>query len=274
MSKYARLILIAILALAGTAHFAFPEEFAHSIPERIGSPYFWIYLTGIIEFAAILGLINRKLRLATSYLLILYFLALLPAHFEMVINNGAIFGLQNKTFFIARIFMQIIPIFLAWEARKGFENGKPKFLEKHNNIFEKRFKDHSGWHNKWMLAAAFYNIGWGAWVVVYPDQAFRLFSMQVLEYEFIWQTVGMIVGVYGLAYYFAAMDLKRFYPILLIGTLGKIFGPIGFVQHYFLGNIPLEFGTLLIFNDLIWWPAFFAASVKYFKPFFRLENLD
>jgi hypothetical protein len=84
----------------------------------------------------------------------------------------------------------------------------------------------------------------------------------------------MIVGVYGIAYYFASMDLVRYYPILLIGTLGKIFGPIGFIYHYSNGNIPLEFGTLLLFNDLIWWPSFFVATIKYFNEFYNESKIN
>lgn len=267
MKISARNILIFILFTAGLAHFVFPEEFSHSIPEIIGMPYFWIYLTGVIEFLAIVGLLSRKYKLITSYLLILYFLALLPAHFEMVINNGAIFGLQNKTFFIVRIFMQIIPIFLAWRAIGITDINSNGFFTRQHGLFLEAFKGQRGWLNKWMLAAAFYNIGWGFWVVIFPDQAFRLFGMETPSYLFIWQSVGMIVGVYGIGYYFAAANLVRFYPLLLVGTVGKIFGPIGFVQHYFLGNIPLEFGTLLIFNDLIWWPSFFTATLVYFKAF-------
>ena len=41
-----------------------------------------------------------------------------------------------------------------------------------------------------------------------------------------------------------------------MGFLGKILGPIGFLQTAIAGDIPWSFGWLLITNDLIWWIPF------------------
>ena len=41
--------------------------------------------------------------------------------------------------------------------------------------------------------------------------------------------MGMIVGVYGIGYLIAARDPRTHWPIVLVGLLGKVFGPIGFV---------------------------------------------
>ena len=52
------------------------------------------------------------------------------------------------------------------------------------------------------------------------------------------------------------------YPQQLVGFLGKIFGPIGFVQAHFIdGTVPLRFGLTLITNVLIWWVPFGAMLV-------------
>ena len=40
----------------------------------------------------------------------------------------------------------------------------------------------------------------------------------------------MIVGVYGVGYATAALDPSRHWPVVLVGLLGKIFGPIGFLS--------------------------------------------
>ena len=108
------------------------------------------------------------------------------------------------------------------------------------------------WRGKVLLAAAVYNILWGAWVVLFPDHLFGLVGMESPAYPMIWQSVGMIVGVYGLGYGIAAFDPDRHWPIVLVGFLGKIFGPIGFVYHYRLGNFPAAFWWVTLFNDLIW----------------------
>lgn len=110
-----------------------------------------------------------------------------------------------------------------------------------------------------LRAAAVYNLAWGAWTVLFPQHFWSLVGMPAPEYTFLWQCIGMIVGVYGVGYWFAAADVARHWPIVLVGFLGKIFGPIGFVQAHFIeGAVPLRFGSTLITNDLIWWIPFAA----------------
>ncbi len=48
------------------------------------------------------------------------------------------------------------------------------------------------------LAAA-YNIFWEAWVVLFPQHFFELTGMELLNHPMIWQGMGMVIGVYGLA---------------------------------------------------------------------------
>ena len=108
------------------------------------------------------------------------------------------------------------------------------------------------WHRPLLLAAAAYNILWGTWVVLLPHHVFDLVGMAQPTYPMIWQSVGMIVGVYGLGYGIAAFDTGRHWPVVLVGFLGKVFGPIGFVYHFYLGTFPAAFWWVTLFNDLIW----------------------
>ena len=73
------------------------------------------------------------------------------------------------------------------------------------------------WRYYVLLAAAGYNILWGAWVVLLPNHVFQLVGMDMPLYPMIWQSVGMIVGVYGLGYGIAAFDPDRHWPIVLVG---------------------------------------------------------
>ena len=115
----------------------------------------------------------------------------------------------------------------------------------------------------WLKAAAIYNALWGAFTIFYPNWLFDLTAMPPPTYPFIWQVVGMIVGVYGVGYWIAATDPYRHWPIVLVGTLGKLFGPAGYATGLlfggmlpFVSDIPYEFGLTLITNDLIWWVPF------------------
>jgi len=108
------------------------------------------------------------------------------------------------------------------------------------------------WRRPVLLAAAAYNILWGAWVVLFPNHLFDLVGMIRPTYPMIWQSVGMIVGVYGIVYGIAALDPEGHWPILLVGFFGKVLGPVGFVYHFWLGNFPPAFWWVTLFNDLIW----------------------
>lgn len=117
---------------------------------------------------------------------------------------------------------------------------------------------------KTLKLAAIYNILWGAVVIFFPHLFFDLAGMERTNYPEIWQCVGMIVGVYGIGYWLAAQDPIKHYPIVLVGFLGKIFGPIGFAQALITERFPLAFGIIIIFNDLIWWVPFYRLlKAKY-----------
>ena len=105
--------------------------------------------------------------------------------------------------------------------------------------------------------AAIYNILWGAWTILFPDHFFTLVGMEPLNHPMVWQGMGMVIGVYGLGYWWAASDPIKHWPIVAVGFLGKIFGPMGFFMNYAQGKVPFEFMYTLITNDFIWWIPFF-----------------
>jgi hypothetical protein len=110
--------------------------------------------------------------------------------------------------------------------------------------------------------AAVYNLIWGAWVVLFPNHFFDLVGMEPLNQPMVWQGMGMVIGVYGLGYWWAANDPLTHWPIVAVGFLGKLFGPIGFFLNYATGNVPFGFFYTLITNDFIWWIPFFIILKK------------
>jgi len=110
-----------------------------------------------------------------------------------------------------------------------------------------------------LLLAGLYNLIWGAAVIITPQWSLEIFGITDVKYFQLWQCIGMIVGVYGLGYLISATDSNKHWPIVLVGFLGKIFGPIGFAQNLYLGIFPLAFGFNIIFNDLIWWIPFYIV---------------
>lgn len=118
----------------------------------------------------------------------------------------------------------------------------------------------AGGAKPWMAVvlrvAGVYNICWGIWAVLFPSAIFTLAGLPQPNYPELWQCVGMIVGVYGVAYWAAARDPLTHWPVVLAGLLGKVFGPIGFLRAAFDGRLAWKFGWVNVANDVIWWIPF------------------
>ena len=126
-----------------------------------------------------------------------------------------------------------------------------------NNLAMTRSKFNRPWMFYWLFAAGIYNLVWGAWVVLFPNLSMTWLGAEPVQPPEIWQCVGMIVGVYGIGYIAASADPLRHWPIVLVGFLGKVFGPLGFIKALWDGIFPLSFALNIVFNDLIWWVPFF-----------------
>lgn len=100
---------------------------------------------------------------------------------------------------------------------------------------------------------------------LFPFALFDFAGLMRPNYPEIWQCVGMIVGVYGVGYWIASYNPHRHWPIVLVGFLGKIFGPIGFVYALSQDVYNLKFGVTIITNDLIWWIPFFLILKSAFS---------
>jgi hypothetical protein len=116
-----------------------------------------------------------------------------------------------------------------------------------------------------LLAAAIYNLTFGGLVVLFPSLIFRWLGMQQPNYPELWQCLGMVVGVYGVGYAIAAFDPMRHWPIVLVGFLGKLFGPIGLLQAATQGRLPWRFGLLNVTNDLIWLVPFAVILLRVYR---------
>ncbi len=113
------------------------------------------------------------------------------------------------------------------------------------------------WMRNVLYAAATYNIVWGIMAIAVPVRFLGWLGFDPMPvYPELWQCIGMIVGVYGIGYAIAARDPYRHWPIVLVGLLGKVFGPIGFLNAVLAGRLPVELGWTIVTNDLIWWAPF------------------
>lgn len=118
-------------------------------------------------------------------------------------------------------------------------------------------------YRRWFYAAALYNLVWGLAAIVAPYQLFSLLQMPPFEPIEAFQCIGMMVGVYAYGYYLLARAPERYCGLIWVGIAGKTLGPIGFIWAAMTGHLPWSFGFVVMFNDLLWWPSFWAFALRY-----------
>lgn len=106
------------------------------------------------------------------------------------------------------------------------------------------------------ILAASYNAVFGLWAILWPRSFFYCFEIAPPNYPSLWRCLGMVVGLYGALYGYSAWRLDRAQPIILVGLIGKILGPIGWFMVVRSGEWPLRTFPLIVFNDLAWWLPF------------------
>src|SRR3712207_5415665 len=112
------------------------------------------------------------------------------------------------------------------------------------------------WMKPFLILAGVYNLAWGAFVIRWPQLGWDWLGMDPPNHPQVWQCLGMVVGVYGVGYLIAAADPYRHWPVVLVGWLGKVLGPLGFLNAAWHGELPWAFGLHNLTNDLIWWVPF------------------
>lgn len=90
-----RIAMAAMLVFTAIAHFAFTKGMAMMLPDFIPYKTEVVYLTGIIEIAAAIGLFIPSFSVITAWLLIAFFILILPANIYAAINH---IDYQNGTF--------------------------------------------------------------------------------------------------------------------------------------------------------------------------------
>ena len=110
------------------------------------------------------------------------------------------------------------------------------------------------WMKVTLKLAGVYNLVWGLIAIAFPVSMLGWLGVQSspIAARF-WQCIGMIVGVYGIGYLIASVSPYRHWPVILIGLLGKILGPIGFLIAIRNGSLPSSMSRTILTNDLIWW---------------------
>jgi len=112
----ARIAMSVMLLFTAVAHFAFTKGMTLMMPSFFPYKTAMVYLTGILEMAAAIGLLIPSLRVITAWFLIVFFVVLLPANIHAAIKHidyqkGTLNG-NGPTYLWFRIPLQIF--FIVW----------------------------------------------------------------------------------------------------------------------------------------------------------------
>ena len=113
VSIIGRTAMAVMLLFTGVAHFTSTALMEQMVPDIFPQKTIVIYVTGIIEILAAWGLIIPKLARLTSILLILFFLAVLPANIVGSMKMVELGGMENGPAYLwFRIPLQFL--FIGW----------------------------------------------------------------------------------------------------------------------------------------------------------------
>jgi uncharacterized membrane protein len=111
-----RIAMASMLAFTAIGHFAFTKGMVMMIPDFIPFKKALVYFTGVIEILAAAGLLIYSYQVLTAWLLIVFFIVLLPANINAAIRHidyqkGTLTG-SGLTYLWFRVPLQIL--FILW----------------------------------------------------------------------------------------------------------------------------------------------------------------
>jgi uncharacterized membrane protein len=113
LSLVGRIALALMLVVTATAHFTQADVMVEMMPDFMPLKKETVYATGVIEFLAVAGLIINKTSKLAAILLIVFFLAVLPANIVGSLKQVNLGGMENgAAYLFFRIPLQIF--FILW----------------------------------------------------------------------------------------------------------------------------------------------------------------
>jgi uncharacterized membrane protein len=115
LSFIGRTALAIMLIVTGISHFTSTDLMIEIMPDFMPAKREIVYFTGVCELLAVIGLLWNKTAKLTSVLLIIFFLAILPANVIGSIKQVQLGGMENGVMYLLfRIPLQFLFIFWAY----------------------------------------------------------------------------------------------------------------------------------------------------------------
>jgi len=110
--------LAVFLAVAGIGHLVRPEEFLAQVPPYLPAPELLVAVSGVVELALALALVLLpRYRRAVGFLVLLFFLAVLPGNIAQYTEARDAFGLDSDAARLTRVLLS--PALWVWATAAG-----------------------------------------------------------------------------------------------------------------------------------------------------------
>ena len=109
--RFACHVLGVMFIAVGIQHFTNTAWFEPIVPDVLGNPTFWVWLTGVMEIGLGLGLLVRRYRRRAALLTAVFLVGVYWANLNMWVNNVAIGGqTYGHAWHVGRLFAQLCMI--------------------------------------------------------------------------------------------------------------------------------------------------------------------
>jgi len=107
-SRFASSLIGLVFIWVGVQHFTNTAWFEPIVPDLLGNPTFWVWLTGFMEIGLGFGLMLRRFRRRAAVLSAAFLVVVYWANLNMWVNNLAIGGqTYGHAWHIGRLFAQL-----------------------------------------------------------------------------------------------------------------------------------------------------------------------
>ena len=109
-----RLVLAAILFIAGVGHFRNTAEFTAQVPPWIPAAESVVYISGVVEIVLAIALIVLpKQRVAVGWIIAGFFILIFPGNISQFVTQTDAFGLDSDAARFVRLLFQPLLVVLA-----------------------------------------------------------------------------------------------------------------------------------------------------------------
>lgn len=113
------------------------------------------------------------------------------------------------------------------------------------------------WMKGLLRFAAGFNICAGLHMLILYHETYKVIGMPKPEIQFPIQLVGLLVALFGVAYYLVARHPLRNRQMLALGWWSKFLGSCLGLGYILLGKLPPRFFLVFFFADIIYlWPFY------------------